>query len=249
MKAVIDIGNSNVKSGFLSSDDRLERTAIYNTSEFKHHLAELLDESITAIAVGISGKNEIAELITTRFRGSAISLFPVSADGPLPFTNEYGRGQAGVDRLANVAAAVAERHRPAVIVDAGTAITTEVIDNEGVFKGGAIMPGLRLQARALQQGTARLPEVSAGTEPLTIGNTTQAAIEAGLIHGTIGAVRNLVLQSLAELNDPAECPVILTGGDGPMLARQLKLPNVQEDANLTLRGLIILARHQYPGLF
>jgi len=71
-------------------------------------------------------------------------------------------GQVGIDRLLNAVAA--NRRRPpglaAVVIDAGSAVTVDLVDATGAFCGGAIFPGLRLMAQALHEHTALLPLVA-----------------------------------------------------------------------------------------
>ena len=86
--------------------------------------------------------------------------------------------------------------RPAIIVDSGTATTVDAVDADGVFLGGAILPGFGLLARSLQRYTALLPlitleELGTGPPP-AVGRDTTAAIKSGLFFGQLGAVRELV---------------------------------------------------------
>src|SRR5205823_11315500 len=69
--------------------------------------------------------------------------------------------KVGIDRLLNAVAANTLRPRdmPVVIADIGSAVTVDWLDENGVFKGGAIFPGLRLMAKALNDYTALLPLV------------------------------------------------------------------------------------------
>ena len=130
----------------------------------------------------------------------------------------------GVDRLlaALAAARLREAERAIVIVDLGTAITVDLLTAEGVYAGGAILPGIELGARALQQGTHALPFVRfEGEEPPSpVGQVTAAAIQAGLYWGTVGAVSELITQIARGLNQLPD--VMLTGGAATTLAAQLE---------------------------
>ena len=72
--------------------------------------------------------------------------------------------KVGIDRLLNAVAANRRRqeHVAAILVDAGSAVTVDYLDGNGVFRGGAIFPGFRLMARALHDYTALLPIVDIG---------------------------------------------------------------------------------------
>src|SRR5205085_7856667 len=93
-------------------------------------------------------------------RGDEVEV--VVSPGRLPLATALPQPEkAGIDRLFN-AVAVNSRRRPnaaAVVVDAGSAVTVDLVDEHGVFRGGAILPGLRLMAQALHDYTALLPAV------------------------------------------------------------------------------------------
>jgi len=134
----------------------------------------------------------------------------------LPLTIRLAEPQkVGIDRLAAAAAAclVKSAGRSAIIVDCGTAATVDMLSADGEFLGGAILPGPALLAKALAEGTSRLPEVLSlehGGPPPMPGRSTQEAIAAGIGWGMQGAVVKLVLEAQRAFNGEAE--VILTGG-------------------------------------
>ena len=150
----------------------------------------------------------------------------------------------GMDRLT-AAVAVNERRdrqRPAIIVDAGTAITVDLVDADGVFQGGVILPGFRLSARALADGTDLLPNVDATfrTEaPQVIGKSTTAAIRSGLFWGGVGAIRELVARTAAELHTSPQ--IFVTGGDAERVTGYLA-DDAQFIADLVLRGIVLASR-------
>ncbi len=143
----------------------------------------------------------------------------LGADLPVPIPLEVAAPQeVGPDRLANATwAARTYPGRAAVVVDAGTAITFDVVDARGAFVGGLIAPGLRLGARALASGTARLPEVEPLAEPPPVlGGRTREAIEGGLLWGAIGLITEATARIAAALGEAPE--VVATGGDAARLA-------------------------------
>lgn len=124
--------------------------------------------------------------------------------------------QVGIDRRLN-AVAVNRCRQPgtaAVIVDAGSAVTVDLVDAAGAFRGGAIFPGLRLMARALHEHTALLPEVNVQCVEAPPGTNTTHAIRVGVMHAVVGGIERLIALYRKQL--PA-MDVYLTGGDAPLL--------------------------------
>lgn len=132
--------------------------------------------------------------------------------------------RVGIDRLAGAAAAnrLRDPARPAIVIQVGTAITANLIAADGTFRGGAILPGIAMSARALAQNTDLLPSVAiedlVDPQP-AIGTTTIEAIRSGLYWGAVGAMRELIGRFSVGLDQPAE--VFLTGGAAPSVAATL----------------------------
>lgn len=138
----------------------------------------------------------------------------------------------GADRLANISAAVVTLKLPAIIVDCGTAITTEVIDADNRFLGGAIIPGRKLWRKALNNHTGQLPEITLfDSEAQAIGTTTVEAL--GVMDcAVIGAVERIISKTCEKLKD---ANVYFTGGDAPFFVKALNGEQLPE--NFTLIGL------------
>jgi len=168
-------------------------------------------------------------------------------DLPLRLAIEHPE-TAGLDRLVAAVAAnrLREPNRPAVVIDAGTAITVDALAPDGTFLGGAILPGVSTSAAALNARTSQLPAVGFGAEmgqeeiPPAIGSATNAAIRSGVYWGAVGAVGQLVRQMTAELSgDPH---VFLTGGEATLLACSLP-QTIQPLPQMVLSGIAIVAQH------
>jgi len=158
-------------------------------------------------------------------------------------TNVEQPERVGMDRLAAALAANRLRDplRPAIIVDAGTAITVDLVDASGVFQGGAILPGFRLIARALASGTDQLPEADSlfvGRAPAAIGKSTVEAIRSGLFWGGVGAINELVRRTTKQLT--ASPQLYVAGGDAGLLAEHLSADAVFEP-DLVLHGILLAA--------
>ncbi|MDO4988249.1 MAG: type III pantothenate kinase [Synergistes sp.] len=143
----------------------------------------------------------------------------------------------GADRLLNAVAGVAKYGKPLIIVDLGTAITFDVISNDGAYVGGAIAPGMEMGMEALFTRTAKLPQIELAAPKNYIGGNTVEAIQSGIIYGTVGMLDRMVDGIFKELG--GVCPVIATGGHAPVIAKYSNKINIV-DQWLTLDGLRIL---------
>ena len=127
-----------------------------------------------------------------------------------------------------------------IVVDAGTAVTVDFIDGEGVFHGGAIAPGASMQLAALHERTAALPRVAfAQPDDVPFGRNTAEAMLQGVYHGLRGLVWRLV-ERYAE-GYGAFPPVIATGGDAVTLFSDDELID-RIVPELTLQGIAVAVR-------
>ena len=110
-----------------------------------------------------------------------------------------------------------------------------------MFLGGAILPGLAMQLRALREETAVLPEVEPGIPDFPYGRSTKEAIQVGVCRGMAGAVRGLVEAYASTLNRWPH--VVATGGDLSLIAPQCDFLDTLVD-HLVLRGIgLAYAKH------
>ena len=147
----------------------------------------------------------------------------------------------GIDRLLD-ALAVRGRQQPgvpAIIIDAGSAITVDWLDESGAFAGGSILPGVRLMALALHDYTALLPVVTLSrSDPPYPGTSTPAALEIGILAAAVGGIQFLITQMTQRAGVAPD--VFLSGGDAALLAPALKQP-VQLWPEMTLEGVRLAA--------
>ena len=140
----------------------------------------------------------------------------------------------GKDRLAAVVGATYLRPgRNILIIDAGTAITYELVEASGLYKGGNISPGMTTRFRALHQFTSRLPLVMETEEIPLVGTSTGMAIRAGVVNGIVYEMDGYIDTLKAKYPDLL---VFLTGGHSFYFERRLK-NSIFADINLVLIGL------------
>jgi type III pantothenate kinase len=153
-------------------------------------------------------------------------------------------GKVGIDRLLGAvgARALAPAGSHAVTVDIGTAVTVNLVDATGVFRGGAIFPGPRLMAAALARDTAALPNVKPTEVPFALppGHNTEDAIRAGIAAAIQGGVAVLVERLAARYHHPH---LFVTGGARGCLAnyRFRDVAEYHEVPHLNLEGIRITA--------
>ncbi len=145
--------------------------------------------------------------------------------------------ETGPDRIANTAAVHHLYGVDAIVLDAGTALTFDVVTAKGEYLGGAISPGLGISAEALVRRTARLPEVELHPPRSVVGKHTVAALRSGLVFGWTGLIREMVRMLREELG--GEQKVIATGGLARQVAEWTGVVDIVNE-RLTLEGIRIL---------
>lgn len=168
------------------------------------------------------------------------SLIRIDHTMPLPFGLDVTEPSAvGADRYCNLAAAVRAGWRDALIIDAGTATTIDLL-HCGRFAGGLIAPGMAYAAQKLGEFAARLSPVPFEACPLAVGRDTESAMRAGAFHvGVLGVVET----AERVLTIYGDRPVVVTGGLGSHLRR----PGWRYDPDWTLQGAVHLAAGQLHG--
>ncbi len=143
-------------------------------------------------------------------------LFLKHSDIPLCINSQIKKPQQiGIDRILNAYAALKLYGKPCIVISAGTAITVDLVDGSGEFRGGAIGPGFRLSMKALTRGTSRLPCIDAEKPARICGVNTVEAMKSGVYHFCGSGVKTLV-QKFAEKTSGVQA-VVVTGGDGELL--------------------------------
>jgi type III pantothenate kinase len=120
-----------------------------------------------------------------------------------------------------------------LVIDAGTAITYEIVTSKGEYKGGAISPGIVLRFKSLNDHTVKLPLLEKTNEFPIIGTNTSECILSGVLNGVISEIDGYI--DSVKINFP-EIYVLLTGGDSNFFANKLK-NSIFVNQNLLTIGL------------
>ncbi len=234
----VDIGNSAVKAG-LFAGDQIVKTAFANSiAEILAYIAEwnrrreIQRVGLCSVVPSLSGP-----FLSKIGNVTDAPIFEVSSASALPIQISYTPPESlGSDRLAAACGAWYPGGSAQIIIDAGTAITIDVVHANGVFPGGVIMPGPALSNQALSSYTAKLPEVPLVLPEGAYGNSTTKALQHGLIHGMIDGVLGAIRRIQCSLGTPS--PITLTGGWHQLLAD--RIPEVHVNQHLVLHGTRVL---------
>ena len=235
----VDVGNSSVKLGLFDADQLVASTRLddIRQADFKIWITNHLPENIilSTVSVGIDPN------IQSFLRKQAGTWLLLDETTPLPITNGYSTPETlGKDRLAAVCGASALfPDTNCLVIDAGTCITIDLLDAQGVFRGGNIAPGLEMRLRAMHAFTARLPKVERQWPTEWLGDTTEHALQNGALMGTLLELQGYVERCRAQFG---HLNVLLTGGDGLFLAKKWK-SQIFVNQNLVLYGLNKILTH------
>ncbi len=225
----IDVGNTNITIGlFLDGKEQFIK-AVPGDSTSK--LTELLisgwakvplvksarekkkDGVIVASSVKPAWTKKLRRIVKDKL---AEKLLLIGADIPLPMELALKEpGKVGTDRIAAAAAAYAVVEDALVVADFGTAVTIDLVDKEGRFLGGAILPGFEISAEALRLNTSQLPKVGMKRPRKPFGKTTREAIQCGLYYSAIGALEEIVRRYAEEIGKWPQ--IVLTGGAAELI--------------------------------
>jgi type III pantothenate kinase len=145
----------------------------------------------------------------------------LSANTPLPIENRYlTKETLGKDRIAAVVGAYdLYPNQNLLVIDAGTAITYDFINEKGQYLGGNISPGIEMRFKALNYYTGKLPRVQPKEWNKLYGSTTEEAILGGVLNGVVFEV-DKTIESFKEFYKNLK--VIITGGDAEFFDNKLK---------------------------
>lgn len=145
--------------------------------------------------------------------------------------------EVGADRIANAIAGVELfPDQNLIILDLGTATTLCAVGKDRSYRGGVILPGLKMSMQALESGTSKLGSVEIIRKEVCLGRTTTSSIQSGLYFGHLGALREIMHRIQLEEFDGQRPKVIATGGFATLFGGTGLFDQIEQD--LVLRGLL-----------
>jgi len=239
MNFVIDAGNTLIKNAVYHCGRLISVES--HTGWSIGSITSVLDRYPEIVACLICSTREVPDWLPEMFTGRNLKFHVLTHRSPLPVKIGYDTPETlGKDRISAVAGAAALfPGRNVVVVDAGTALTIDLLSDTGIFIGGNISPGMRMRFSALHQQTFSLPEIEPSDEVPLIGRNTREAILAGVVNGLTYEIDNSINSLKNKYND---LQVIMTGGDARYLSGRLKNTIFVEE-NLVLSGLNAILRN------
>jgi type III pantothenate kinase len=233
MNLILDIGNTRTKIAIFSNGQLKYYTAISEISV--DYLAKLIDQQGEVHRAIVAATGAFGDEVKEWLQQNISFFLQLSADLSFPFQIKYRtRHTLGNDRIAGVSGAqVMFPHKNCLVIDAGTAITYDLIDAEGIYWGGNISPGISMRFQALHTFTQKLPLIHAEGEIPTVGYSTETAIRSGVVLGVIYEIERYIRELVGQYND---LQILLTGGDAVFLADKINYP-IFADEFLVLKGL------------
>lgn len=246
MLIAIDIGNTTIFTAGLEGDEvlfqfRMNTDKDKSGPEYAVQLKNLLAiyDKFEKPAEGVILSSVVPE-ITGALEQAAQKIFEVPVavvkrdiKAPFPINLDFP-ASLGSDRIADVTAVLQEYPLPAIVFDLGTATTCSVIDENGVFQGGLISPGVRTASDALLKKASQLSSYELGEPTRLVGKSTEECINSGIVFGHASMIDGLV--SRIRRDTGKRYTVILTGGLSGLIGKFCEC-SPQIDDKLILKGL------------
>lgn len=253
---VVDVGNSNIVLGCMEGETPLF-TARFSTDrnktedEYAMMLANVL--ALNQIARTEIEGAIVASVVPMLRRVFRLAIQKITGYEPLLVGCGLKTGlniridnpaQLGSDLVVNAVAACSQYQKPILIFDMGTATTLSVVDANGDYLGGMIMPGMRLSVDALSARASHLPNnLSFDAPEQLIGTNTVNCMQAGAIYGHAAMLDGVAERVEEAMGTP--CTVIATGGLAGRVTPFCRR-NIICDETLMLRGLALLYEKNKP---
>ncbi len=249
MKLCLDVGNSHIYGGVYESNRVLltfrkaskmgsssDEFGLFFRSVLKENgvdpnqvaqigLCSVVPESVYAISAACQKYFNIRPFI---LQAGVKTGLKIQYRNPL---------EVGTDRIANAIAGInLFPGENLIIVDLGTATTLCAVGKDHSYKGGVILPGLKMSMQALESGTSKLGSVEIMRKDTCLGRTTAASIQSGLYFGHLGALQEIMYRIQQEEFGGQRPKVIATGGFATLFDGTDLFDQVVQD--LVLRGLL-----------
>lgn len=232
-KIVIDWGNTRVKVGIFQNTDRLFMTYNFSHEDAVSEIMKLMQQNHYPTSLLCSVHHQSDVLIEALAEHGNLEV--LTSETKVPIINAYGSWETlGMDRLAlAVGGHYLYPDHDQLVIAAGSAITYNFTQAEGIFRGGNISPGIHMRLKALHEYADQLPLVSENGMCPLLGHDTQTSIRSGVLYGIAAEVESMINYYEAQYPN---IKVVITGGTKRFFVDKMKSQIFADDA-LILRGL------------
>ncbi|MFO7843149.1 MAG: type III pantothenate kinase [Bacteroidales bacterium] len=233
MNLTIDIGNSRNKFAVISRGEIIE---VFNFTTLSIQNIEDITQKYPDIKhVILSTVRNLEDSFLTFLQSKFEYFIELNEETKIPIENLYQtKNTLGKDRLASVIGANnIFPNTNVLVIDAGTALTFDFVNDQNQYLGGGISPGLEMRFKALHHYTNRLPLMKKNNKHHLIANNTQDAIISGVQNGLIFEIDGYINTLKTKFNN---LKIILTGGDAIFFDKKLK-NTIFVNLNLNFIGL------------
>ncbi len=233
MVLTIDIGNTRIKAAVFEGSTVLENF-VFEKKELEKKIENILKKFQNCSDLVVASVGNVGKQSFLAFENQ-LNVHFLTHEDVFPFINKYATPKTlGIDRMVLASGATLQFPKQnRLVIDAGTCITYDFIDEFDNYLGGAISPGLRLRYETLHNYTARLPLLALEVPESYIGNTTAEAIHSGVVNGFVYEIDGFIDEYRANFSNFI---IILTGGDTDFLAKRLK-NTIFANSNFLLESL------------
>ena len=233
MLLTLDVGNTRIKAAVFEQNTLLE-TFFFSSDELPKKIIFILNKHKNIENLVVSSVRNLEKETFLNF-GFNITTHFITKDYNFPFQNLYKTPSTlGMDRMVLAAGAVLQfPNQNRLVIDAGTCVTYDFIDEQNNYLGGAISPGIRLRYESLHNYTAKLPLLFKSSPDDFIGNSTEQSMHSGVVIGLANEIDGFIEQYKTRY---ANFIIILTGGDAEFLAKRLK-NTIFANSNFLLESL------------
>lgn len=234
MNLIVDVGNTLVKAAVFQKD-RLQKVEAFEKKLFEKKI-QYFFEKFPQIEYSILSSVQNHPKHWENILQQHSNYLQLSSSTPVSFINNYASPKTlGIDRIALMEAASKKYNsKNVLVIDAGTCITYDFLNNKNEYLGGVISPGLHMRARAMSEFTSKLPFVEVKNfEHSILGNNTQQCLEIGVVKAAALEIDGFINEYRETFQD---LTVILTGGDSQILSNNVK-NSIFATSNFLLEGL------------
>ena len=204
---ILNIGNTHVRMEFDGKETKIP------TSGFT---PEMIPEDIPCAA------SSVVPALTAKIREKRPDIFWITKDTPgIPDLSLVEAEKLGADRIANASKLLLDGILPAMTIDCGTAVNCEIVDENGVYRGGAIFPGRLLLRKSLNLFTAQLPVFPLYDElPEFPGRSSISDLRWGTDAMLIAGIQNIIEKTKA-IFPGKPLRIVACGGDCEFIMRHI----------------------------